>query len=196
MPRFSSLLPLVNPQTARPATGWEKSGTSWTSPAAAQNTAAFLEANFIPPRRDFSLRARVTRSSSIDTKGQPAGGGIFGLAYKGRRFALVIDELASNGQRLSYLTMGSAPESKNASVVRYPQIRLHSDDVVCNVANDKITVTINGAPLLQYQGDMSVLALPPGSPFLPAKPFFYAQDRGVNVIDQWGVGPLAATGKN
>ena len=188
--KITDLLALVNPQTVKPANGWSKSGSAWTSPSAAQSTAAFLEANFIPPRREYSLQARITRSAAVDSKGQQAGGVIFGLTHKGRRFALVIDELASNGQRLSYLTMGSAPEAKNSSVVRYSQIRLRSDDVACHVASDKISVYLNGSLLLQYEGDMTALALPPGSPFLPAKPFFYAQDRGINVIDQWGVGPL------
>ena len=189
----TDLLALINPQTAKP-NSWDKSGGVWTSPAAAQGTAAFLETTFQPPRREYSLQARIRRSSQSDPKGRPAGGVIFGLTHKGKRFALVIDELAADGQRLSYLTMGSAPEAKNPSVVRYSQMRLRSDDVVCNVASDKITVHLNGTLLLQYQGDMSVLALPPGSPFLPAKPFFYAQDRGINVIDRWGISPLAQPG--
>lgn len=187
----TDLLTLINLQRASPLQGWGKNGNSLTSPTAAQNTVAFVETTFQPPRREYSLQARVTRSVDLDTKGRPAGGVIFGLTQKGKRFALVIDELAPSGQRLAYLTMGSAKESQNSSVVRYPQIRLRSDDVVCNVASDKISVLVGGTPLLQYTGDMSALALPPGSPFAPAKPFFYAQEFGINVINRWSVGPLA-----
>ncbi|MBC7855111.1 MAG: hypothetical protein IAF94_16900 [Pirellulaceae bacterium] len=185
----TDLLTLLNFQRASPAQGWTKNGSSLTSPTAAQNAVAFVESSFQPPGREYSMQARITRTSDRDTKGKLAGGVIFGLTQKGKRFALVIDEVSSSGQRLAYLTMGTAKESQNSSVVRYPQIRLRSDDVVCNVSSDKITVLISGQPLLQYTGDMSALALPPGSPFAPAKPFFYAQEFGINTIDRWSIGP-------
>ena len=136
------------------------------------------------------MYARVTRNEDRTSKGNPAGGVMFGLTQKGKRFCLVIDELARNGQRLSYLTMGAAGESQNSSVVRDFQIRLRSDDVVCHVAADKITVLINGTQLLQYSGDMNVLDLPPK--LASSKPFFYAQEGGVNTVDRWSIGPLAA----
>jgi len=71
-----------------------------------------------------------------------------------------------------------------------PFARQQHLDVVCHVASDRITVLIGGARLLEYTGDMSALAIPPGSKFTPAKPFFYAQEGGINVLERWSVSPL------
>lgn len=186
----TDLLTLVNQQTIKPPQGWTKNGGSWRSPAASQDAYAFFECSFQPPRRDYTMTARVTRSIGRDTKGREAGFVTFGLTQRGKRFAVVIDEVSSSGQRRAYLTMGSAGESQNTSVVIYPQVKLRSDDIVCNVTKDKITVWVSGSQLLQYTGDMSVLALPSDAKYPPSKAFFYAQQCGVNVIDHWSVGPL------
>jgi hypothetical protein len=186
----TDLLALINQQTIKPDRGWTKDGGSWTSPTASQDAYAFFECSFQPPRRDYAMQARVTRRIGRDTKGREAGFVTFGLTQRGRRFAVVIDEVSSNGQRRAYLTMGNAGESQNTSVVIYPQPKLRGDDIVCNVTRDKITVWVSGTQLLQYTGDMSDLALPSDAKYPPSKAFFYAQQCGVNVIDRWSVGPL------
>ncbi len=189
----TDLLPLINLARASPMQGWNKTEGSLTSPTAAQNIVAFVETTFQPPRREYTMQAHVTRSVDTDTKGKLAGGVIFGLTQKGKRFALIIDDFGAGGQRVAYLTMGTVTVAQNPSAVRYPAIKLRSDVVVCHVANDRITVLISGSRLLEYTGDMSALAIPPGSKFTPAKPFFYAQEGGINVLERWSVSPL---GKN
>ena len=190
----TDLLPLVNLARASPMQGWNKTEGSLTSPTAAQNIVAFVETSFSPPKREYTMQAHVTRSVDTDTKGKLAGGVIFGLTQKGKRFALVIDDFATNAtsrQRVAYLTMGGMLLAQNPSVVRYSENKLRSDDVVCHVASDRITVLIGGARLLEYTGDMSALAIPPGSKFTPARPFFYAQEGGINVLERWSVSPLS-----
>lgn len=185
------LLPLVISQTLMPQKGWSGNGGARTTPAAAQNGYAFFESSFPPPKAEYTMRARITRNADQDSKGRPAGGVMFGLTQKGKRFALVIDELAPGNQRVAYLTMGSATAaSLNSSMVKYSRFRIRSDEVICNVANDKITVLVGGTQLLQYSGDMSALAIPPDTKNVPDRPFFYAQEFGINTIDRWSVGPL------
>jgi hypothetical protein len=186
----TDLFALVNPQAARPLQGWTKNGGAWTTPPIAQDAYAFFESSTQPPRRAYSLQARVKRKFVEDSKGNPAGFVMFGLTHKGNRFALVLDEVSPTGGRRAYLTMGSAGESQNSSVVYYPQMKVQAHDIVCNVADDKITVLINGQKLLQYSGDMSLLALPPNAKYPPSKPFFYGQQCGINVIEKWSIGPL------
>ncbi|MCE9528535.1 MAG: hypothetical protein K8R36_21025, partial [Planctomycetales bacterium] len=178
----TDLFALVNPQAARPLQGWTKNGGAWTTPPIAQDAYAFFESSTQPPRRAYSLQARVTRKYVEDSKGNPAGFVMFGLTHKGNRFALVLDEVLTAGARRAYLTMGNAGESQNSSVVYYTQMKVQANDIVCNVADDKITVLIDGEKLLQYSGDMSLLALPPNAKYPPSKPFFYAQQCGINVI--------------
>jgi hypothetical protein len=190
----TDLLPLVNWPKASPLKGWMKQEGSLASPAEAQGIVAFVETNFQPPRREYTLQIRVSRTVDTGSKGQPAGGVILGLTHKGKRFALIIDDFAPGTRpglpRVAYLLMSNPDINQNPSVVHYSDLKLRSDDIVCNVKDDRITVWISGNQLLDYQGDMSRLAIPAGSKFTPAKPFFYAQEGGINVIEKWSVGPL------
>jgi hypothetical protein len=190
----TDMFPLINLGRASPMQGWNKTEGSLTSPTAAQNIVAFVETSFSPPKREYTMQAHVTRSVDTDTKGKLAGGVMFGLTQKGKRFVLVIDDFDTNAnsrRRVAYLTMGGTLLTQNPSVVRYSENKVRSDDVVCHVASDRITVLINGARLLEYTGDMSALAIPPGSKFTPAKPFFYAQEGGINILERWSVSPLS-----
>ena len=183
-----NLLPHIELDTATPNKGWSLVGDRLTTPPDARGAHVFT--SYAGRRGAYRMSLRVSRGFAANTSGPI----IVGLLQGGKPFALVIDQIENDRERVSYLTMAGKP-TDNPTVRRNFgfQVIGAAEAVVCTVEPKRIEVQINGQTIVDYSGDMNKLALPADWGFVGVRSFFFGTDRAKVTLEQWSVMPLWRT---